>query len=86
MVPMIEPVKGIKQFLPLSNTFPPANRTNCFLIGDTDGFGVLIDPSPKNEKELSKLYQSISHYQISEFFLLIITLISMNIPIIWREH
>lgn len=69
MVPMIEPVKGIKQFLPLSNTFPPANRTNCFLIGDTDGFGVLIDPSPKNEKELSKLYQSISHYQIKRIFL-----------------
>lgn len=69
MVPMIEPVMGIKQFLPLSNTFPPANRTNCFLIGDTDGFGVLIDPSPKDEKELSKLYNSIDRYPIKRIFI-----------------
>ncbi len=56
-VPMIRPVHGIRQFLPLSHTFPPANRTNCFLIGDTDY--VLVDPSPSDKDELEKLINSI---------------------------
>ena len=33
-VPWIESISGVMQFLPLSHTFPPANRTNCFLVGD----------------------------------------------------
>lgn len=69
MVPMIEVVKGVKQFIPLSNTFPPANRTNCFLIGEEDGHGILVDPSPKNKEELSKLYNSILPYKIRRIFL-----------------
>lgn len=56
-VPMIESMYGVKQFLPLSNTFPPANRTNCFLIGDA-----LIDPSPKDDLEYSRLYKSLLPY------------------------
>ena len=60
-VPMINPVFGIKQFMPLSHTFPPANRTNCFLIGDDKS--ILIDPSPKDEDELKKLIFSINQYK-----------------------
>ena len=56
-VPLIESVCGVKQLLPLSNTFPPANRTNCFLIGDEKK--VLIDPSPKNIEEYAKLKATI---------------------------
>jgi len=56
-VPMIESIAGVRQFLPLSNTFPPANRTNCFIIGDEVKF--LIDPSPRDKAEYEKLKRSI---------------------------
>ncbi|TNE96311.1 MAG: MBL fold metallo-hydrolase [Deltaproteobacteria bacterium] len=67
-VPMIESIKGVRQFLPLSNTFPPANRTNCFLIGD-DREGVLVDPSPRDEIEKSKLLKSLRHFIVDEIFI-----------------
>lgn len=63
-VPWIESISGIKQFLPLSHTFPPANRTNCFLIGDT-----LIDPSPKDEDEYIKLKNSVEQFGFKKIFL-----------------
>ncbi|MFT6070376.1 MAG: glyoxylase-like metal-dependent hydrolase (beta-lactamase superfamily II) [Bacteriovoracaceae bacterium] len=63
-VPWIESISGIKQFLPRSHTFPPANRTNCFLIGDT-----LIDPSPIDEDEYLKLKNSISSLEVKKIFL-----------------
>jgi ribonuclease/clavin/mitogillin len=59
-VPMIESIYGVRQFLPLSHTFPPANRTNSFIIGDEDEVKYLIDPSPIDEKELEKFIKSIS--------------------------
>lgn len=63
-IPMIESLKGVKQFLPLSNTFPPAKRTNCFLIGE-----VLIDPSPANIEEFNKLLFSLSKHKIKSVFI-----------------
>jgi len=59
-VPMIESIYGVRQFLPLSNTFPPANRTNSFIIGDESSIKYLIDPSPRDELELKKFIKSIS--------------------------
>ena len=56
-VPTLEVIKGLKQLLPLSNTFPPANRTNSFLIGDE--FKVLVDPSPRDKKELDKFINTV---------------------------
>ena len=67
-VPMIESIYGIRQFLPLSNTFPPAKRTNCFLIGDNQK-KVLIDPSPKDQEEKLKLLKSLRKFTINEVFL-----------------
>jgi ribonuclease/clavin/mitogillin len=58
-VPMIESISGVRQFLPLSNTFPPANRTNSFIIGDVGSTKYLIDPSPANETELKKFLKSV---------------------------
>lgn len=61
-VPMIESIFGVRQFLPLSHTFPPANRTNAFIIGDgknSDSPKILIDPSPKDEHELDKFLKSV---------------------------
>lgn len=68
-VPMIESLYGVRQFLPLSNTFPPANRTNCFIIGDSDYPRYLIDPSPKNEAELEKLLKATSKIGFDRIFL-----------------
>jgi ribonuclease/clavin/mitogillin len=67
-VPMIESLYGVKQFLPLSNTFPPANRTNCFIIGD-EPLRLLVDPSPKDEDELEKLCRSLGKIGFDAFFI-----------------
>jgi ribonuclease/clavin/mitogillin len=67
-VPVIESVYGVRQFLPLSNTFPPANRTNSFLIGDT-GLEVLIDPSPKDLGEAKKFLNTLKQYQVTKIFI-----------------
>ncbi len=67
-VPMIESIRGVRQFLPLSKTFPPANRTNCFLIGD-DREGILVDPSPRDDKEKFKLLKSLGNYVVDEIFI-----------------
>lgn len=67
-VAMIESLYGVKQFLPLSNTFPPANRTNCFIIGDAP-LRLLVDPSPKDEEELEKLCRSIDKVGFDAFFI-----------------
>lgn len=66
-VPMIESICGVRQFLPLSNTFPPANRTNSFIIGDERK--LLIDPSPKDEAELKKFLKSVSKIGFDSIFL-----------------
>lgn len=63
-VPMIESIKGIKQFMPLSNTLPPAYRTNAFVIGD-----LLIDPSPKDERELEKFLYSLREESLKAIML-----------------
>lgn len=63
-VPMIETINGVRQYMPLSNTLPPANRTNALVIGD-----ILIDPSPKDEAELEKLLYSIRDEKLRAVFL-----------------
>jgi ribonuclease/clavin/mitogillin len=68
-VAMIESLYGVRQFFPLSNTFPPANRTNAFIIGDEGHPKLLIDPSPKDENELSKFIRSIDKVGFDSIFL-----------------
>ncbi|MDO9183331.1 MAG: MBL fold metallo-hydrolase [Bacteriovorax sp.] len=71
-VPMIESIHGVRQFLPLSNTFPPANRTNSFIIGDginSNSPKILIDPSPKDEIELAKFIKSVQKIGFDSIFL-----------------
>jgi glyoxylase-like metal-dependent hydrolase (beta-lactamase superfamily II)/8-oxo-dGTP pyrophosphatase MutT (NUDIX family) len=67
-VPMIESIYGVKHFLPLSNTFRPANRTNAFLIGDA-GKEVLIDPSPCDLDECEKFMKALDRLNISKIFI-----------------
>jgi ribonuclease/clavin/mitogillin len=63
-VPMIETICGVRQYMPLSHTLPPANRTNALVIGD-----LLIDPSPKDEAELEKLLYSLRDEHLKAVFL-----------------
>lgn len=68
-VPMIESICGVRQFLPLSNTFPPANRTNAFIIGDENQIKYLIDPSPRDEIELAKFLNSVNKIGFDRIFI-----------------
>jgi ribonuclease/clavin/mitogillin len=67
-VPWIESLYHVKQLMPLSNTLPPAERTNAFVIG-AGAETLLIDPSPKNELELKKLLQTLKQFKIGKVFL-----------------
>jgi glyoxylase-like metal-dependent hydrolase (beta-lactamase superfamily II)/8-oxo-dGTP pyrophosphatase MutT (NUDIX family) len=68
-IPMIECVFGVKQFIPLSNTILPADRTNSFLIGDKDWGAFLIDPSPKDVKEKEKFIYTLRNHHLDALFL-----------------
>lgn len=66
-VPLIESIGGVRQLLPLSNTFPPANRTNAFIFGDDEK--ILVDPSPKDEAELAKFLATAEKIGFDKIFL-----------------
>jgi glyoxylase-like metal-dependent hydrolase (beta-lactamase superfamily II)/8-oxo-dGTP pyrophosphatase MutT (NUDIX family) len=66
-VPMIESIRGLRQFMPLSNTLPPAVRTNAFLIGDD--VKILIDPSPKDDEEYQKLKSSVAMFGVDKILI-----------------
>jgi ribonuclease/clavin/mitogillin len=68
-VPMIESVKGLYQAMPLSFTLPPANRTNCFVIGDPGENVLVLDPSPKDEQEYTKLINTIKPLKPTHVFI-----------------
>lgn len=63
----IEPLEGLHQILVPSNTLPPAMHTNAWLIGDS--YRVLIDPSPANRTELTRLMALIDRFGIDEILL-----------------
>ena len=68
-VPCISSIKGVEQLIPLSNTLPPASRTNCFYLGDEGRKKVLVDPSPKDLKEYERLLNTIKDKPLDEIFL-----------------
>lgn len=67
-VPYIESIKSVRQLMPLSNTLPPATRTNAFLIGD-EGPKILLDPSPKDMAEYNKLKNTIGQFGLDKIML-----------------
>lgn len=67
--PEIEPLCAVYQLPIPSNTLPPADRTNAFIIGDTGAARLLIDPSPANTLELDRLCAHLIGRGISEIFL-----------------
>jgi ribonuclease/clavin/mitogillin len=64
VVPWVESISGLIQVMPLSNTIPPAQRTNAFIVGD-----IIIDPSPKDEDEYNKFCYTIKNYNLSSIFI-----------------
>lgn len=66
-IPVIEPIKNLIQAMPLSNTLPPASRTNMFIIGDD--VKMIVDPSPKNEVEFKALINLLSDYSVGSIFI-----------------
>ena len=69
-VPCLEFVKNVWVLLPLSKTFPPANRTNAFVLLDPDDVGhLLIDPSPQDESEFIKLKNTLRRFQIKKILI-----------------
>lgn len=68
-LPLIEAVAGVRQILVRSNTIPPAQHTNCFLIGDSQSHRILVDPSPADDAEMEKLCGLVQRFGIHEVFL-----------------
>jgi endoribonuclease LACTB2 len=68
-VPYIESLKSVRQLMPLSNTLPPAMRTNAFLIGDGNAPKTLLDPSPRDEKEYLKLKNTLALFGVQQIML-----------------
>lgn len=66
-VPYIESIQGVIQFMPLSNTLPPAIRTNSFLVGDKKK--ILIDPSPKDAQEYKKFVHTLKLFKVDSILL-----------------
>ena len=67
--PEIEPLHGVFQLPIPSNTLPPADRTNAFIIGDTGAARLIVDPSPANRAEFDKLCAHLVGRGVSEVFL-----------------
>lgn len=68
-LPLIEQIHGVRNILVRSNTLPPAENTNCFLLGDSQSHRVLVDPSPATDEEMEKLCRLVERFGIHEVFL-----------------
>tara|TARA_B100000700_G_scaffold328216_1_gene445335 strand:+ start:2878 stop:4236 length:1359 start_codon:yes stop_codon:yes gene_type:complete len=68
-IPCLEILKGIKILAVKSDTLPPANVTNAFLLGDKYTPKLLIDPSPNSLKEFQRLLKTIEDTKIDFIFL-----------------
>jgi glyoxylase-like metal-dependent hydrolase (beta-lactamase superfamily II)/8-oxo-dGTP pyrophosphatase MutT (NUDIX family) len=66
---MIESVRGVRQFFVRSHTLPPAQFTNCFLIGDDDAHRILVDPAPKSDELAEALVAAAAKLGVNEVFL-----------------
>ncbi len=68
-LPLIESIRGVRQILVRSHTIPPAQHTNCYLLGDSQSHRVLVDPSPADDAEMEKLCALVQRFGIHEIFL-----------------
>jgi len=68
-IPILEPMVGVRQLPVRSHTLPPAQHTNCFLLGDMASHRILVDPSPASDEEMERLIEAISPIGVHEVFI-----------------
>ena len=68
-VPWFEPLPGIIQMAPRACTFPPINRTNCFIVGDEGKRRFLVDPSPSGDDEYRKLSNTLLRHNWTDILI-----------------
>lgn len=68
-LPMVEAMRGVRMIFVRSDTIPPAEHTNCFLLGDIQSHRILVDPSPNSPEEFEKLKALCQRMVIHEVFL-----------------
>lgn len=66
-IPQVESIKDLVQIMPLSDTLPPAERTNCFMIGSKNKF--IVDPSPKDTNEYRELLSVLKDDSLDKIIL-----------------
>jgi glyoxylase-like metal-dependent hydrolase (beta-lactamase superfamily II)/8-oxo-dGTP pyrophosphatase MutT (NUDIX family) len=69
VVPRLEQLSGLQVLPIISNTLPPATRTNAFLLGDADAPQILVDPSPASPAMLENLLRTLSQDRLSALFI-----------------
>jgi ribonuclease/clavin/mitogillin len=68
-LPMLENLAGVRHIFVRSDTIPPAEHTNCFLLGDPQSHRILVDPSPNSDEEFDKLAALAARHVAHEVFL-----------------
>ncbi len=90
-VPFIETISDLIQYMPLSNTLPPATRTNCFYVNGEKR--IILDPSPKDDSEMEKLLNTIgpvdqiliTHYHRDHYERSDLIARRLNVPILMSK-
>ena len=66
---VMQSVHGLRQLFVRSNTLPPAEHTNCYVIGEPGDACVAVDPSPCDEIELARLERSLLRLGVNRILL-----------------
>ncbi|MDB5969648.1 MAG: fold metallo-hydrolase [Hydrocarboniphaga sp.] len=66
---VIQSVHGLRQIFVRSNTLPPAEHTNCFVIGDEGAPRIAVDPSPRDAAELARLEQTLHKLGVNQLLI-----------------
>lgn len=69
LIPVLEPLAGLRVLVVRSNTLPPATHTNCFHLGDPGSPRLLVDPAPASDDELARLQQVASTLGVDRILL-----------------
>jgi glyoxylase-like metal-dependent hydrolase (beta-lactamase superfamily II)/8-oxo-dGTP pyrophosphatase MutT (NUDIX family) len=67
--PFIEHQFGLGMMPVRSHTLPPAEHTNCFLLGDAGSPRLLVDPSPADAAESVRLLHHLQGADVTEVFI-----------------
>lgn len=65
----IQSVFGLRQIFVRSNTLPPAEHTNCFVVGDEGAARIAIDPSPRDRVELERLVATLQSLGVDQLLI-----------------